>query len=813
MGGALSEGRAGRSAIAFPAALRIPLRHPLILVIGLAALVRVAYLVGLRTSPFFAVPVVDAETYSRMAHAIAAGDLRGGDTVYWQAPLYPYFLGLLTASNLGPLGVRLVQFGLGAASAGMLMALGRRVGGARVGLLAGLGAALYGPFLFFEGRLLAPALIVFLNTAGLLLLERARSAPGLRPRAAAGACFGLAAIARPDAFLAAIALAVGLALLEARAPGIGGQPVRRAGAWRRAAVFLGTALLVTLPVTARNWIVARDLVWISANGGINFYLGNNPEAARTVAIRPGREWESLVETPHREAGLRRASDRSRWFYARAFDFARTEPIAFVRHGLEKTAQFFSGIEIPREEDPYALRGESAVLDLLLWRLRGFGFPFGIVAPLAILGAILLWPRRRTYALVYLHAAAYALAVIAFFVTARYRLPAVPALLILAAGAIDWLLARLADVRLRTRFGLAFGALAVLCAILPAAGGSGFSEAGVAGGEPGADHWRLLAITAIERKNPRQAVEYQARAAVLAPHRPELHYDLGIYKSAAGDTAGAIAAYRMAIAIDPSYGEPRVNLGHLLVARGDYPGAIEQYLTAAADHPDLVPAQLAAGLAFFHSGAHDSALARYERAVAADPMSTPARVGQAMVLERLGRTEEAVRELRDAIAVQGEKPELVKALGQRLKAARRYPEAVVALKSALAQAPEDPEIWVTLGQCYRYLDRLDEAEEAQKRAIAIAPRLAAAHVNLGDVYARRGFYDQSIASLERALAIEPYNTSAIYNLAVVHLELGQEAHAVVLLERLLRIDPRHAPARHALAELRGEPAPHPVEQQP
>jgi tetratricopeptide (TPR) repeat protein len=802
VGGPLSE-PAGRPAIALPAALRIPLRHPVHLVIGIAAAVRLLYLLALRASPFFAVPVVDAETYSQMAQAIAAGDLRGGDTVYWQAPLYPYFLGLLTALHLGPLGVRLVQFGLGAASAGMLVALGARIGGPRVGLIAGLGAAFYGPFLFFEGRLLAPALIVFLNTAGLLMLERARGVPGLRPRAAAGACFGLAALARPDAFLAAIVLAIGLAWSESRGSG---APARRAAAWRRAAIFVGTALLVTLPVTARNWIVARDLVWISANGGINFYLGNNPQSAKTVAIRPGREWEALVETPHREAGLTRASDRSRYFYARALHFAVNEPLAFARHGLAKTAQFFSGPEIPREEDPYTLRGESALLDGLLWRFGGFGFPFGIVAPLAVLGAVVLWPRRRAWALVYLFAAAYTVAVIAFFVTSRYRLPAVPALLLLAAGAVDWLIARAAETAVRVRFGLAFGTLAIVCALLPGAVGSGFPAA-----EPGPDHWRLLAITAIERKNPREAVEYQAQAVVLAPHRAELHYDLGLYKSAAGDTAGAIAAYRMAIAIDPKYGEPRVNLGHLLVARGDFPGAVEQYLTAAHDHPGLVPAQVAAGLTFFNSGAYDSALARYAQAVAADPMSTPARTGQAMVLERMGRTDEAVRTLRDAIAVQGEKPELLQALGQRLKDARRYPEAVVALKRALARAPADAEIWVTLGQCYRHLDRLEDAEEAQKRAIALAPRLAAAHVNLGDVYARRGLYDQAIASLERALAIEPYNTSAIYNLAVIHVEMGQEDHGVVLLERLLRIDPQHAPARHALAELRGEPhatgAPH------
>src|SRR4029450_10230213 len=155
---------------------------------------RLLHLASLRHSPFFAVPVVDAETYVTMARAIAAGDWAGGRAVYWQPPLYPYLLGLGFGGGVGPLGLRggptpavdgaggravywqpplypyllalgfgvgfgplglrLVQFGVGGATGGLVAYLGTRFGGRRVGLLAGLGAALYGPALFFEGRLL-----------------------------------------------------------------------------------------------------------------------------------------------------------------------------------------------------------------------------------------------------------------------------------------------------------------------------------------------------------------------------------------------------------------------------------------------------------------------------------------------------------------------------------------------------------------------------------------------------------------------------------------------------------------------------------
>jgi tetratricopeptide (TPR) repeat protein len=777
-----------------------------LLVVALAAIaIRVGYLIALRQSPFFAVPVVDAETYVTMARAIAAGDWAGGRTVYWQPPLYPYLLALGFGLGLGPLGARLVQFGVGVATAALLAHLGRRLGGARVGLLAGLGAALYGPALFFEGRFLATTLILSLNVVSLALFVWALARGGLWRRMIAGGSFGLATLARPDAFLTVLLLAVGMLWIDLRS---GREPdapearqTRQARLVRQPGLlalgFLLSALLVTLPVTLRNRWVAGEWVWVSSNGGLNYFIGNNPEAARTIAIHPGRAWEALVETPHREAGLTRAVDRSRYFYRQALHFAQKEPGSFLFLQSRKLWQFFAGYEIPREEDLYFVRRESPLYAALTWRLGTFGFPFGLVSPLAILGAIVLWSRRRELAPLYLAGLGATVAVVAFFVTGRYRLPALPIFLVFAALAVDWLLTHGRDAARRQRFLLAWAGLAVGAAALPA-GSRPDSEA---------EQWRLLAIAEFEQGAFKAAVEHQALAAGLDPKRPELQYDLGVYRAALGDTAGAITAYQRAIALDPSYGEPRVNLGLLLARAGDYPSAVNQILTAAATNPNLAPAQLAAGHAFYHSGAIDSALARYRRAVAVDPQSLEARLAEVTALDRLERSADAIAALRQAMAVQGERPELLAAFGRELKSAGRYPEAIAALRAALASGPPDAEIHVTLGQCYRALGRLTEAEAEQKQALALDPKLVPAHVNLADVYARRGLYDQAINELERALRLEPFNTAAIYNLAVVHANLGQEAEAVLLLEKLMALDPKHEAGRHALARLKGEPEPH------
>ena len=55
--------------------------------------------------------------------------------------------------------------------------------------------------------------------------------------------------------------------------------------------------LIIFPVTLRNYLIGDDWVLISANGGVNFYIGNNAHYDSTVAIHPGLHWERLVGNP------------------------------------------------------------------------------------------------------------------------------------------------------------------------------------------------------------------------------------------------------------------------------------------------------------------------------------------------------------------------------------------------------------------------------------------------------------------------------------------------------------------------------------
>src|ERR1051326_8940568 len=75
---------------------------------------RFVYLLQARSCPMFDGLVVDGLAYGAWSDRIAAGDWVG-EGVYYQAPLYPYFLAVAKLAVGHSLGnVRLVQIAIGA---------------------------------------------------------------------------------------------------------------------------------------------------------------------------------------------------------------------------------------------------------------------------------------------------------------------------------------------------------------------------------------------------------------------------------------------------------------------------------------------------------------------------------------------------------------------------------------------------------------------------------------------------------------------------------------------------------------------------
>src|ERR1700730_11751522 len=111
---------------------------PALAIFAVAAMVRLIHVWQIRQAPFFTVLVGDSRAYDEWAQGIARGDWLGHEGFY-QAPLYPYFLGALYAiAGRNLLIVRVVQLIVGSAACVFLALAGWHFFSKRIGVLAGL---------------------------------------------------------------------------------------------------------------------------------------------------------------------------------------------------------------------------------------------------------------------------------------------------------------------------------------------------------------------------------------------------------------------------------------------------------------------------------------------------------------------------------------------------------------------------------------------------------------------------------------------------------------------------------------------------
>lgn len=533
-------------------------------VFAAALLARLLYLSQISGSPLFNDPPVDGGTYADLARRLASGDwLLSGSGPFWQPPLYSYFLGLVRwvapESFFGL--ARVIQAGLGAITCVLVYGIGRAVFSPYVARLASVCAVLYGPFLFFDGEMLPATLAAVLNAGGLLTLLWGRQLRSWRVLFGAGVLFGLAALAVATT-LPFVGLAAVWMFWRSRQSDESLQQ-----ALRPAAIFIGGCLLVLAPIALRNATVGDDRVLISYNWGVNYYLGNNPDPGSTLEARPGWEWDDIVALPIR-AGARQASERAWWFAGRSLEFLTTDPLAFLRLQAAKALQFVAGEEVGRNQDLYFWRHQSPILRVLLWKTDWFAFPFGLVAPLAVLG----WGitvRRQGLGLPAVYVVVYAAGVVAFFVTARYRIPVLPVILLFAASGVEWL-RQLRRGPSRTRL-QAWGVLAVVTILVnstvrPAAAGH-------------AAVYYYLGNASAAQRHPQLARDQFARSVELDPEYWQSWNNLGTQEAVLGNMDKAARIFERVLAARPQHGEVWLNLAHARVALRDAEGAAVAYESA------------------------------------------------------------------------------------------------------------------------------------------------------------------------------------------------------------------------------------------
>ena len=383
-------------------------------VLGAAAAIRVVQFASFAAHPLVTHPQIDAAFYDRWARDVLAGVELGTRTL-WAAPLYPTFVTAMYAL-FGPSipAVALVQHLLGVVATAFFLDLMGRMASARVALVAGLVWAVYPLNAYSESFLLTTALLVQLNIAAAWTLCRSVEAPGWRRAAVAGLVWGLLSIASDNY------LFLGVLLL----------PLFR-GRLRDLAVFGAGVVLVVAPVTVRNFEWTGELIPISAHGGEAVYIANNP---RTDGLY-NPMYEGFEKLTGHELQRQRAErmagrplgfgEANRFWMRKALEFVLEHPVQYLRLLGQKALLAVHRTELPNNEDYRFLRTESPVL-------RYNPLHFGIVFPLALVGLLAGWRRRRQLALLYVMFTIDFIPILIVFAASRYRMPVLPFVVAFAA---------------------------------------------------------------------------------------------------------------------------------------------------------------------------------------------------------------------------------------------------------------------------------------------------------------------------------------------------------------------------------------------
>lgn len=402
-------------------------RWPIALILIFSTVLGFVAVLQFHHSPFHGLPMLDEESYYRWGMEIAGGDWVG-QKIFYQDPLYPYFLGLVF-SIFGPrlALVRLIQVLLGALAVWLTYASGRRLYGWRGGLAAAGVLAMCGSLYFFELLLLKALLVIVLGAAAVYFGTRAATEPDSRIHFfLAGLMLGLLCLLRGN-FLGLLPFA----LIWAWVVAPGGPKLRAV----RTALLAAGAALVIFPVTVRNRAVGGEWVLTTSQGGANFYIGNNPDAPGYYGVlsfvRADPKFEADDFRAEAERRVKRPltpSEVSGFWFREGFQWIADHPGTALRLTLHKARLLIHQFEVP-DNYSFALTRDYFVSALKLPFL-GIGWLWG-----PALAAVWLLRRDRRLWFPAGLAILYAASIIPFFIVDRYRTPLLVPAALLTAGLV------------------------------------------------------------------------------------------------------------------------------------------------------------------------------------------------------------------------------------------------------------------------------------------------------------------------------------------------------------------------------------------
>ena len=593
----------------------------LLFIFLLAITARFIYLSEIKDTFLFEHPIVDSGTFEEIGSSIARGTISNdSDTPFNRIPLYYNFIAsIYRIIGRNMYAVRLAQSSMGALNCCMIFLIGARVFRKEVGIISGVIAALYWPFIAFESKFLPVNLAIFFSILSALSFYLFIDKKKLYFLFGSGILIALASIARANMLILIPILTIWI-FIYLREKGT----IINMNMVKGVSVFILGVFLILLPPILKDYRSTKELMPVQNNYAVGMYFGLDLEH---INVKPGSSWKKLMMELLDE-DLVHARDRVPYWFGKTVNLILADPTKYITEFGKKIYVLCNYYEFSPRECINFFRKESIFLSLPL-------FNFGYIFAFAILGILEARRKRvKDATIIYLFAITYGISLLPFMPLARYRLPIVPFFIIFASYGIflTFDLIRQKKNKEFITYAIFILPLIILTNTNPMLKYLGnFSRPNY--------HSALMYLRV---NDPTNAIFQLKEAITKHPKDPDIYEALGDAYFKSGKLKNAEKAYLKALVLEEKFPKALNKLGVVYAQMGDTKKAKELFIKAISSFPtDMPELHINLGNCYRIEGNVGVAEKEYKRALYFAPNNLQALYRLATLYEENGNKEAAI----------------------------------------------------------------------------------------------------------------------------------------------------------------------------
>lgn len=580
----------------------------------LAFTIRLLYLDSIKDDILFNNPIADSGDYHRQATLIAGGDKQAQDEgLHHRFPFYQYFIAFFYKIFGRHIYIScFFQMLISSFLCGLIYLVASYAFGLNVGAISGFISIFYWPFIAFGAKLLPVNLAIFFLFLFLFFLYLFFNSGKLIFLFLGAFFLALGALCHANLLLVS-AVFLGYFFIK-----LFNFKNFKYGLFCLG-IFIAAHAAVFAPYQVNDYKTRKDIMPIQDNYGITMYIGLD---LGHVNIQPGSAYRKIMRRMLID-DLTQVTARNKYWIKKIIQYISRDPKRALKNFIQKIYLFFNYYEFsPRENVNYFWEAS--------WLSKLPFISMGSIAALGILGFVAsFWSGSVEKKFLLFTAIAIFSAILPFAPFSRYRLLAVPFIIIFAAFAAEKVFKDFyfKNTKNLIVFSGLFVPLLFLTNYNPYEGylgtfcrtnyyvGSGFFKNG----------------------NYEDAVKYFKKALYLNPKDADIYYALGNVFLSGRDRISAKRAYQLAVMHENEFPEAYEKLGVLYAMENDYESAVKIFKEILAGYPtEIASTHINLGNCYLYMGRPIDAEKEYRRALEIDPENELAKFRLEELIKHIGR---------------------------------------------------------------------------------------------------------------------------------------------------------------------------------